>query len=122
MEICVCKYPLIVIDERDGDKKPFISIPLSIVDRDMPIPDMEVVEEVDSDNKTKMYMKVQWQKPPKDPKKYFDIGGDHIVLAGCPKEALQCDAKSIYVVYHPIDEWESYHMIELKENKNISGK
>lgn len=114
MSICVCKYPLIIVDIRDGDIKEFISIPLEIADESfIPIPDMEVVEEKGFDDKIGKYMKVTWNIPSGTPKRY-NIN-EHIVLAGCPEEELQCSTKSIFEVYHPIDEWNAYHMLELKD-------
>lgn len=118
MAICVCRYPLIIIDIRDGIKniKEFISIPLEIIDGPfMPVPDMDVVEEKGFDGKIGKYMKVTWNSPLEGAKRY-NIN-DHIVIAGCPEEDLQCDIKSIFVVYHPIDEWNAYHMLELKDKE-----
>lgn len=114
MVICVCKYPLIITDGRDGDKKIFISLPLEILDGvEVPIPDIEIVDEKGFDDKVHKYMKVKWQDVPKSAKRYNV--SEHIVLAGCPEDRLSCDTKSIFAVYHPIDEWNAYHMIELKE-------
>lgn len=117
MTICVCKYPLIVTDSRDGEDKVFVSLPLEILDgTEVPIPDIEVVEEKDFNDKMAKYMMVKWQSiVPKNTKRYNV--NEHIVLAGCPEDQLSCDTKSIFAVYHPIDEWNAYHMIELKGKK-----
>lgn len=118
--ICICKYPLIVIDKRDGYEKIFVSLPIDIFDEieELAIPDMEVVKEKDFDDKMTTYMKVRWREIPKNTKnqKRYNVN-DHIVIAGCPEDKLSCDMKSIYEAYHPIDEWNSYHMIELSEKK-----
>jgi hypothetical protein len=76
------------------------------------LPDMEVVETESLTGIIGTYMKVTWQEPHSGTKKY-DVRG-HIVVAGCPEDAQKCDVKSIYEVYHPIDEWISDHIIELK--------
>jgi hypothetical protein len=115
MAICVCKYPLMITDKRDEYESIYISLPLEILDGEVPIPDMEVVKEKDFDDKMATYMKVEWQESSKGTKRYNV--NDHIVLAGCPEDQLSCDIKSIFVVYHPIDEWNEYHMVELKEQK-----
>jgi len=105
-----------ITDKRDGTDKIFISIPLEILDGvEVPIPDMEVVDEKDFDDKMATYMMIKWQEIPKNAKRY-NIN-DHIVMAGCQEDQLSCDTKSIFIVYHPIDEWNAYHMIELKEKK-----
>lgn len=118
MSICVCKYPLIVTDSRDGTDRDFISIPLEILNgiNEIPIPYMEVVDEKDFDDKMATYMKIEWQKISKDAKRYNV--NDHIVLAGCSEDQLSCDTKSIFAVYHPIDEWNEYHMLEIDKTKD----
>lgn len=114
MEICPCKYPTVIFDKRDSEEIKSIAIPFDIMDGyNLPVPDMEVTEETGQDNVKRKYMKVQWIEPHKDVKRYYIA--EHIVLAGCPEENLSCDLKNIYVVYHPIDEWNSFHMIDVKE-------
>lgn len=114
--ICVCRYPLIVTDKRDGEEHDFISFPLSILDgNEITIPDMEVVKDIEGfDGKKGTYMKVKWQELPEAQiiKKYNVR--EHIVFAGCPEDQLTCDAKSIYEVYHPIDEWTGYHLLNVE--------
>jgi hypothetical protein len=111
MSICVCKYPLIVTDNRGEDEKVFISIPLEILGEVVPVPNMEPVDEIGFDNIKRKYMKIEWQDIPKNAKRYNV--NEHIVLAGCSEEAITCDSKSIYAVYHPMDEWNKYHMLEI---------
>lgn len=128
MAICVCRYPIILTDKRDGLENKFICIPVEIVDGDsIPIPQMELVKEEsfsfdeslrkfikenNFDNKSKEWIVVKWNKPSNVAKKY-KINNNHIVIAGCPEDQLACDVKSIYEVYHPVDEWYSLHDIEI---------
>lgn len=118
--ICVCRYPLMITDKRFGDDIVHISMPLEVIKgmSEMPIPDMEVIDEKGFDDIVRKYMMVRWQESFDES---FDISKtkryniqDHIVIAGCPEDQLKCDIKSIYTVYHPMDEWNSYHMLELK--------
>jgi len=125
--ICVCRYPIILTDKRDGLENKFICIPVEIVDGDsIPIPQIEFVKEEsfsfgeslrkfvkenDFDNKKKEWVVVKWNKPSNVTKRYNVA--DHIVIAGCPEDQLTCNSKSIYEVYHPIDEWYSLHDIEI---------
>lgn len=125
MAICICKYPIILTDKRDGLENKFISIPVEIIDGDcIPIPQIEhvkeddldeslrkFIKENDFDNKARKWIVVKWNKPSSTAKMYNK--NNHIVTAGCPEDQLTCDAKSIYDVYHPIDEWDSLHDIEI---------
>ena len=114
MSICICKYPILLIDSRDGKDVTYLSMPVEIIVDGYfdTIPDMEVVETESLTGITGYYMKVTWKEPPFTAKKY-DVRG-HIVVAGCPEEALQCDSKNIYVCYHPLEEWIDGHIVELK--------
>lgn len=130
MAICVCRYPKILTDKTDGLNSEYICIPVEIVDGDsIPIPQIEPVKEMDLDeslrkfinendfdNKSKNWIIVKWNKPSNVAKKY-KINNNHIVIAGCPEDQLACDVKSIYEVYHPVDEWYSDHMIEIGKNR-----
>lgn len=113
--ICICRYPLIVTDKRLSDDVVHLSMPLEVIQgmSEMPIPDMELVEDVEGfDGKKGTYMKVVWRELSSIAKKYNV--NEHIVLAGCPEDQLSCNEKSIFEVYHPIGEWKEYHMLELK--------
>jgi len=114
MSICSCEFPLIIIDKRSGKDVEYISIPIEIVDEmgEIIMPEMSIVETEGLDGIVQEYMKVSWKKPHDKTSKY-DVRG-HIVVAGCPEDAIQCDAKSIFDVYHPINDWISDHVIELK--------
>ena len=115
LPICICKYPLILTDKRDGEEHDFISFPLSILDsNEITIPDMEVVKDVEGfDGKKEIYMKVKWNEMGENAKRYNVR--EHIVYAGCPEHQLICDTKSIYEVYHPIDEWNDYHVLDIRD-------
>jgi hypothetical protein len=117
MTVCSCKYPLIIVDERDGKEITFLAMPLEVLEEDNRfgydnIPDMEVVETESLTGIIGQYMKVTWKKAHSETKKYDVVG--HIVIAGCEEGALQCDTKNIYEVYHPVDEWIKDHIVELK--------
>jgi hypothetical protein len=117
--ICVCKYPIILLDNREGSDVEYFSLPFQVISDEMEgepfVPEMEVVKTESLTGIIGTYMKVTWKKAPSWAKKY-DITG-HIVLAGCPEDARKCDVKSIFEVYHPIDEWIQEHVIELNGNK-----
>jgi hypothetical protein len=118
MAICSCKFPLIIVDERDGKEITYLGMPIETIEEmeEFGIPDLEVIETESLKGIIGQYMKVTWQKPREKAKKYDVVG--HIVTAGCPEDALECDVKSIYEVYHPIDEWIDFHIIELKGKEN----
>lgn len=117
--ICTCKFPLIIVDERDGKEIEYFAMPIETIQDgsggfdDSSLPDMEVVEAESLTGIIGTYMKVVWKEPHSGTSKY-DVHG-HVVVAGCPEDALECDAKNIYVVYHPIEEWIDHHIVELKK-------
>jgi hypothetical protein len=115
MAICVCKYPIMLVDKRYGSSDTYISIPLEVTDGvEVPIPDMEVVDEIGFDNIKQKYMKVKWQELIPTWAKRYNVN-EHIVIAGCQESELSCGSKSIFAVFHPISEWNEIHMIELNE-------
>jgi hypothetical protein len=102
-------------DKRYGGSDTYISIPLEITGGiEVPIPDMEVVDEIGFDNIKHKYMKVKWQDDIPIWAKRYNVN-EHIVMAGCSEEKLSCDTKSIFAVSHPIEEWNEYHTIDLIE-------
>jgi len=114
--ICACRFPKLIIDTSygDGDNAViFYSIPIEVIeDIGLEIPLMEEVEEKSPSRVSGKYMKVTWAKPHSGTKMYEIV--DHLVVSGCPEDALQCDASAIYVVYHPIEEWNKKHIIEYR--------
>lgn len=112
MAICVCRYPIMIVDNRFGDKKLFLSLPVEIlIDETLSVPDINIVKEKGFDGIKRDYVKVKWKDVESKANRYNVQ--DHIVIAGCPEDQLTCDVKNIYEVYHPLEEWESDHMIEI---------
>jgi len=106
-----------ITDKRYGGSDTYISIPLEVTNGvEVPVPDMEVVKELGFDGKMATYMRVKWQDDILSTAKRYNVN-DHIVMAGCPEKELSCDTKSIFAVFHPINEWNEYHMIDLVKNK-----
>lgn len=117
MAICVCRYPLVIVDRRDGntkkDEKLFLSLPVEILtDKYIPTPEIDLVKEKGFDGIERDYVKVKWRDIESKIGKRYNVH-DHIVVAGCPEDQLTCDEKNIYEVYHPLEEWESIHIIEI---------
>lgn len=124
--ICICKYPLMIIDNRDGKGIEYLAMPIDVIkDGDMPVPEIDYEEAEGFDGVTRDYISVIWQKI-KDGSvmKKYDVAG-HIVKAGCeiPETSrgedgqLQCTDKSIFVVLHPAEEWVEQHVVELPKMK-----
>lgn len=127
--ICVCKYPLLIIDKRDGQEVEYLAMPIQVIeDGELPVPDIDVQETEGLDGIIRGYVVVTWKDvtPEMHVKKYDVVG--HVVTAGCElSEAskgedgqLQCDSKSIYTVAHPIEEWINKHIIELSPESKLS--
>ncbi len=127
MAICVCRYPIMLTDKRDGLENEYICIPVEAVEGDnIPTPQIEYIKEKDLDESLRKFIKendfenskkewivVKWNKPSNAAKKYNV--NNHIVIAGCPEDQLTCDSKSIYEVYHSAEDWYSDHMVEIKD-------
>lgn len=107
-----------ITDKRFGSSDVFISIPLEVIGDgiEIPIPDMEIVDEIGFDNIKRKYMRVRWQDDIPSWAKRYNVN-DHIVIAGCAEDKLSCDTKSIFEVFHDVNEWNEYHMIDLSEEK-----
>jgi hypothetical protein len=114
--ICSCRFPKLIIDKSygDGDNTViFYGIPIDVMDDvGINLPLMEEVEETSPAGKVGRYMKVTWEEPHVGTKMYEVL--EHLVVAGCPEDAEQCDIKSIFVVYHPMKEWKEKHIIDYK--------
>ncbi len=124
--ICVCKYPLMIIDKRDSQDIEYLAMPLEVIeDGEISVPDIDVLDTEGLDGIIRHYVAVTWKEvtPDLHVKKYDVVG--HVVTAGCEiSEAskgedghLQCDSKDIYVVLHPLEEWIDKHIIELSPGK-----
>lgn len=125
--VCICKYPLMVTDKRNGENVEYLAMPLEIIDSGIiPVPDIEIQNAEGLDGVTRRYVAIKWKDitPDLHIKKYDVV--DHVVFAGCElSEALKekdgefrCDAKSIYKVLHPFEEWEKNHLIEISSSKS----
>lgn len=120
--ICICKYPLLVIDNRDGKGVEYVAMPIeAIKEGDIPIPDIDYEETEGLDGIVRGYISVTWQKVKDgDIVKKYDVVS-HVVTAGCQLEEaskgedgkLVCNDKNIYVVLHPVQEWVEQHIVEL---------
>lgn len=117
--VCPCRFPLVFLDNRDGDNISYISIPEDVFEDEGSIdnPKFEEVTEEGFDKKTHDYMAVIWKDPKNAITKKYDVN-DHIVIAGCDASSdgkkMKCKKKELYMVLHPIDEWISYHIVTIK--------
>lgn len=120
--ICICRYPLMIIDGREGQSIEYLAMPVEVIkDGDIRVPDIDHEEAEGFDGVIRDYISVKWQEIKDDMvmKKYDVVG--HIVFAGCePSETLKeedgtlvCNDKSIFTVLHPAEEWVEKHVIEL---------
>jgi hypothetical protein len=122
VHICSCKYPLIVIDERDEQVIEYLAFPVEVIRNDMagepfePDIDDEFHEIEGSDGIIRQYVKVTWKEPDHDSIKRYDVVG-HVVQAGCSGSESQCDAKNIYIVWHPLEEWINHHIVVLNKDE-----
>lgn len=118
--ICVCKFPLIIIDNREGKTIEYIAMPTEIVSGgDMPVPTIEFIETEGLDGIKRDYIAVQWQELTHDNVKEYDVA-EHVVIAGCDPSSvsivdgeLKCESKDIYLVLHPFKDWTTQHFIQL---------
>ncbi len=133
-QICVCKYPLIIIDNREGKAVEYIAMPTDVIsDTDIPLPFIEPIETEGPDGVVRKYISVRWQEIPQDvdnkcdgdkcngiAKRYDHDIPEHIVIAGCNASEIsiidgemKCDIKSIYTVLHTWEDWRDFHFIQL---------
>ncbi len=114
---CPCMYPVILtIIDSDGDKVEYISMPFDELDDDrFKIPKIETTT-----HKGREYIAVIWEDPEGANLKSYVVN-DHIVYAGCLVSDLtkkgnktSCKEKELFLVLHPKEEWESYHIREIK--------
>lgn len=105
------------------------------------IPDIEVIEHESLNGIVGLYAGIIWQGPTRDESgkiidyiKPYDVRA-HIVYAGCElsstiketnkytgKEGLQCTEKGIYIVLHPLKEWNEHHEVGIKDGKIVDLK
>lgn len=102
---CPCKFPILIV--RDGIQ--FLALPLEEIEKGLSeIP--EIYDEVD-DNGVE-WVVVQWHDDVYNNLHTYEVVG-HNVIAGCSENRLSCDSKDIYKVYHPKDEWNNYHVVNM---------
>lgn len=110
-------YPVILtITDSDGDKTTYWSMPDDELDNGkFKIPEIDYVTE---DNKE--YIAVKWANP-KDANLKKTLVNDHIVYSGCSFDELinkngkmKCKEPQFILVLHPKEEWESYHIRNMK--------
>lgn len=118
--ICVCKYPLIIVDTREGKEIEYIAMPTEIVSGgDMPVPTIEPIETEGLDGIKRRYIAVQWQELTHENVREYDVAG-HVVIAGCDPSSVsivdgewKCESKDIYLVLHTFEDWTIQHFIQL---------
>ncbi|MDD3474353.1 MAG: hypothetical protein PHP08_00435 [Candidatus Dojkabacteria bacterium] len=117
---CPCKYPLWITDKRDNDEIEYIAFPrdyIEDVDGEIDVPEFEEIEEEGFDGKRHKYMAVLFQDPEDAYTKKYDVA-EHIVVAGCHVETdgkkMKCKKKELFIVLHPIQEWEEHHMVKIR--------
>lgn len=123
--ICVCKYPLLIVDNRDGQEIEYIAMPIDVIKGGgLSIPDIDFEETEGPDGIIRDYISVKWRTVKQgDVVKKYDVAG-HIVTAGCEFSETSkgedgkfvCDEKSIYVVLHPADEWLDQHVLSVPKD------
>lgn len=118
--VCPCKYPLLIADKRDDDEIEYLAFPEDYIEEmngEVDAPEFEEVEEEGFDGERHKYMAVLWQDPKDAVTKKYDVA-EHIVVAGChvrtDGKKMQCRKKELFVVLHPLDEWEKHHKVKIK--------
>lgn len=103
----------IVQTDEDGDKNIYWSMTDDEIKNGLfTIPDLDYVTQ-----NGKEYVSVIWENIPEDSSvSSYPVNG-HLVYAGCAFEDLKkkgnkmvCKDKSLFVVLHPKEEWEHYHV------------
>jgi len=114
---CPCLYPIITtITDSDGDKNTYWGMPDDeLDDGEFKIPKLDYVEQEGVE-----YVAVIWEDPKDATIKSYEVNG-HLVYAGCAYEDLKksgnkkvCKEKMLFVVLHPKEEWNSYHVRNFK--------
>ncbi len=112
-------YPIVFVDDRDGDYLSYISIPEEVLEDEGGVdnPEFEEVKEEGFDGKIHDYMAVIWRNPKNATTKKYDVN-EHIVIAGCEASTdgkkMKCKKKELYMVLHPIQEWTDHHIVKIK--------
>ena len=114
---CPCLFPIVLtITDEDGDETVYWALPDDEIDgQTFDIPKLDYTERDGKD-----YVAVLWNDPEGADLKSYEVN-DHLVFAGCSfgdklkrGGKMVCREKELYMVLHPKDEWESYHIRNLK--------
>lgn len=140
--ICICLYPLHIVDNRNSDSIEYLAIPQEVIDemdKKINIPSIDVVKEEGFDGIIHDYVKIVWADSSGAMTKRYDVN-NHIMVVGCdsPKckvsisktkkssssskdkykdKGCKCEEKEVYAVLHPLDEWRSHHIVEINSNR-----
>jgi hypothetical protein len=122
--VCPCQFPILFTDNRHGQRNSYIAFPNDTFEEMEEIPNPSF-EEVTEDGEE--YMAVMYISPiGKTTKRY--LVNDHICLMGCDAKidsngkSIACKRKDMFIVMHPIDEWNSEHIVEISNNRRKQHK
>lgn len=114
---CPCLYPVILtITDEDGDETTYWSMPDDELDSGkFEIPKLDYTTKDE-----KEYVVVMWNDPEGADMKSYEVN-EHLVYAGCKfgdklkrGGKMVCKEKELFLVLHPKEEWETYHIRNLK--------
>ena len=114
---CPCLYPMVItVTDEDGDKNTYWAMPDDELDNGkFEIPTLDYIKKDGKD-----YVAVMWNDPKNADLKSYEVN-EHYVYAGCSfgdklkrGGKMVCREKELYIVLHPKEEWNSYHIRELK--------
>jgi hypothetical protein len=115
MSVCPCKFPILFVDRRyTGQAISYISIPNEVFEEQKYI-ENPIFEEIEEDGQK--YMSVMWKNPKGASVKTYEVS-NHLVFAGCSAQSdgktLTCKKKDLFIVLHPLSEWNSEHIVHIK--------
>lgn len=119
-DVCICRYPLLVRDNRGPEPVDFMSVPIGIfTDREFRLPRIERIVLNDTDGNPMNCIAVHWKELDHENISTYDVN-NHLVIAGCDPSRMSmkdgmlvCNVKDIYTVFHPEEEWDSYHIVDI---------
>ena len=121
---CPCLYPLIlIITDNDGDEIKYWSMPDDELDNGkFNIPKIDYVTEdgIPINESEASYVAVKWANTNGANLKKTEVN-EHLVYSGCSFNELvkkggkmKCKEPQLYLVLHPKEEWEDYHIRTIK--------
>jgi len=109
------KLKEVQLTELTSDELDTIVEEIKNINKNFSIPKLDYTE-----RDGKEYVVVLWEDPEGADLKSYEVN-DHLVYAGCSfgdklkrGGKMVCKEKELYMVLHPKDEWESYHIRNLK--------